>query len=272
MINSYRPTTVEEALQLIHQKRCHIFAGGTDLMIRKRQWQGAERKFTQPVVFINGIDSLKNIEETDTHYIIGALVTQTEMAESHLPEYIRVPYAQMSHPAIRNIATVGGNIVNAASVADSIPILLALDAEVTLQSVEGERTIPLGAFILGKYKTVRKDNELLTYIHIPKKNYNAYYYKKIGQRKASILSKVSVFIVHHKLDEIAITIGAVNPMVIRSVQLEKQFIKDHSIPDLIQGFKAILSGVNDKRSTKDYRETVAINMIKTYLEGVINEL
>lgn len=265
MFKSYRPKNKEELLKIINDHPCHIFAGGTDLMIRKRQWQGAERKFSQDVVYISHLNELQGIMEKDDYYEIGTLTTQTQMVESHLPDYIKYPYSLMSHPAIRNIATVGGNIVNAASVADSLPIMYALDAVLELESVEGQRRISVEDFILDKYKTDRKSNEILTKVLIPKLEVEDFFYQKLGQRKASILSKVSVYIVKSK--PIRIAIGAINPKVIRSERLEKDYYEHGDLQALVDGLKDLMHGVDDKRSTKHYKETVAIDLIKSYLGG-----
>lgn len=271
MIDSYRPQTLEAALDILNKFNCHIFAGGTDLMIRKRQWQGAERKFTQAIVFISHLEELRFIESDHEFYKIGTLTTQSDMVNSDLPEYIREPYRQMAHHAIRNIATVGGNIVNAASVADSLPILYALDAQVVLRSVDGTRQVKIEDFIVGKYKTLRKQNELLTHVLIPIKPFTAYFYKKLGQRKASILSKLSVFILIHE-EDIRITIGAVNETVIRNRSYELDYLKTENIEQLKDNYQSLMMGTDDKRSTKDYREKVALNLIEDYLKGVQNEL
>lgn len=269
MFKTIRPETLEAMFDAIDQEKYHIFAGGTDLMIRKRQWQGAERKFTQAVCYINHLDELRGIEETDDYYEVGTLTTQSEMADSFLPEYIKVPYSLMASPAIRNIATVGGNIVNAASVGDSIPVLLALDAKVELRSKYSTRILTISDFIIGKYKTAIKDNEILTKVLIPKKKYSAFRYEKLGQRKASILSKVSIFIVNNDLNELKIAIGAVNDTVIRSTDLEEAFIKDKDLSKLLLGYGELMEGKDDRRSTKLYREKVALNIIEDYLKEVI---
>lgn len=271
MFKTYRPDTLEAVLEHINQENCHIFAGGTDLMIRKRQWQGAERKFTQPVVYISHLKNLKGIETTEKTYEIKTLTTQTDIVNSTLPEYIRVPYSLMSHPAIRNMATVGGNIVNAASVADSLPVLYALDASLDLLSLDGKRTVLVKDFILDKYKTLRNTNELLVNVSIPKNNYNTYFYKKLGQRKASILSKLSVFIINNGSKDVRIAIGAINNTVIRDRSLEIAFNENQDLDALLLGYKNLMSGIDDKRSTKDYREKVALNLIEEYLKGVMNE-
>lgn len=271
MVNAYRPETVNELLEILDKEVCHIFAGGTDLMIRKRQWQGAERKFTQGVAYINQLSELRGIVEKESTYEIGTLTTQTDMVESNLPDYIKEPYSLMSSPAIRNVATVGGNIVNAAAVADSLPILYALDAKVELLSVDGKREMPIETFVTGKYKTKRKANELLTKVIIPKYEEKGYFYKKLGQRKASILSKVSVFILYKKSD-VRIAIGAINDTVIRSKSIEYAFMNDLNITDMMIGYRGLMKGKDDKRSTKDYRETVAVNLIENYLKEIVDEL
>jgi len=271
MFNTYRPETIDELLKIIDREKCHIFAGGTDLMIRKRQWQGAERKFTQAVVYISHLKELSGIHETNDSYEIGTLTTQTDIVNSNLPKYIKEPYSLMSSPAIRNVATVGGNIVNAASVADSLPILYALDAKVELLSLTGKRVIPINEFVLGKYKTVRKSNELLTRVIVPKFEDKGFFYKKIGQRKASILSKLSVFIVYNNKD-LRIAVGAVNDLVIRNRAIEVTFMKDHNIDDLILGYRQLMFGQDDKRSTKDYRERVTENLLRSFIKEMENEL
>lgn len=271
MFKTYRPHSVEELLNVLDSDTCHIFAGGTDLMIRKRQWQGAERKFTQSVVYINHLKELKGIKEHEDYYEIGTLTTQAEMSNSFLPEYIRTPYKLMATPAIRNVATVGGNIVNAASVADSLPVLIGLDASIELQNKYGKRVLKIADFVEGKYKTKRQSNELLTKVIIPKYEAMDFFYKKLGQRKASILSKLSVFILYKKND-IRIAIGAVNDKVIRDQATEFAFVNDRSIDELLISYKSKLAGKNDKRSTKLYKESVVLNLLETYLKEIVNEL
>lgn len=270
MFKTYRPETLEEALKVI-QEPCHIFAGGTDLMIRKRQWQGAERKFTQPVVYINHLENLKGITETETHYVIGTLATQTDMCDSRLPDYLRVPYSLMSSPAIRNVATVGGNIVNAAGVADSLPLLYALDGEVELMSLHGKRMVPINDFVVAKYKTRLEQGEMLTRVLIPKFKETGYKYKKIGQRKASILSKLSVFILYNQND-IRIAIGAVNDTVIRDRTIEEKYLKDRDLEALLESYKQLMHAKDDKRSTKAYKEQVVLNLLASFIKEIENGL
>lgn len=274
MLNHIRPENLNELLEALDKQYYHIFAGGTDLMIRKRQWQGAERKFDKDIAFITQIDELNGIEVTDESYILNTLVTQAEVAESELlPEYLKTPYSQMASIAVRNIATVGGNIVNAASVGDSLPVLLALNGKVVLKSIHGERTLEIDEFILDKYKTLRQDNEILVKVIIPKDDFTAYFYKKLGQRKASILSKLSVFVVYKKdnniLTDIRIAVGAVNDSPIRLIEAEKELILTKDIEAYLSKLSSTMNSSTDKRSTKNYREQVSLRLVRKYLTEIL---
>ncbi len=87
-----RPESLHDLLKAMDTADYTLFAGGTDLMIRKRQWQGASRRFEEPIAFINQLKELRGIEDLGDHYRIGALTTQEEMATSGiLPDYLRNP-------------------------------------------------------------------------------------------------------------------------------------------------------------------------------------
>lgn len=276
MFKNIRPDTLEHLLEEINKGYYHIFAGGTDLMIRKRQWQGAERKFANDVIFISHLDELKGIYETDTSYEIYSCVTQSEVVSSDiLPEYIKEPFNQMATISVRNLATVGGNIVNAASVADSLPVLYALDAKVVLRNNKESRTLNINDFILGKYKTVIKENEILEKVIIPKNDFTGYFYKKIGQRKSSILSKLSVYILYKKdtssVTDLRIVVGAVNDMPIRLPQNELKLLESKNIDEYIDVLQKTMNSSDDKRSTKNYKEQVSIRLVRNFLKNLLNK-
>jgi CO/xanthine dehydrogenase FAD-binding subunit len=273
MIKNIRPDTYEELLNYIDQEDLYVFAGGTDLMVRKRQWQGAERRFDKPIIYVSHLEALKGIQAFDDRYEIGACTTQNEVACSELlPDYIKGPISKMATPSIRNLATIGGNVVNDASVGDSIPLLFALDADLVLTSVKGQRIIKIEEFILGKYKTALAPNELLEKIIIPRSDYSGYFYRKTGLRKASILSKLSVYVLYRLkeggLEDLRVSVGAINDIPIRSRVAERSFIEDGKVEKFIYHYKSMMEGQDDKRSTKAYREEIACRLIEKYLREV----
>ncbi|OPL08204.1 MAG: hypothetical protein AVO33_01480 [delta proteobacterium ML8_F1] len=269
-----RPESLEELLTALDTASYTIFAGGTDLLIRKRQWQGAERRFEEPLAFINHLEELKEVVITQDHFLIGALATQEDIASNEaLPDYLREPYRQMATLAIRNIATVGGNLINAASVGDSLPVLLALDARVILKSVAGERSLTLDELIVDKYRTAIKKNEVLTQVIIPRRHFSGYYYKKIGQRKASILSKLSVILLYRKnknLEDLRIAVGAVNSRPLRLKEAERTLLETGCIDAYLKALLESFHSEDDKRSTREYRETVTLDIIRKQLEQLFS--
>lgn len=276
MFSSVRPDTLKELLEIIDHGDYYIFAGGTDLFIRKRQWQGAERRFDKDVVFISHLEELRGIYEDSNYYKLRTCATQDEVANSELlPDYLRLPYSLMGNPAIRNTATVGGNIVNAAKVADSLPLFYALDATIVLKSIQADRILSIKDFIFGRYKTDRYENEIIYEVIIPKEDFTGFKYKKIGSRKSSILSKLSVFLVykkaHGKIVDLRVSIGAVNDTPIRSEEAEKEFIKDNNIEKFLLAIRETMEGEDDRRSTKLYREEVSLRIIKNFLEEILEQ-
>lgn len=293
-VKVWRPESLEEALALLSVGPKTIFAGGTDLMVRKRQWQGARRRFTQEVVLIQQLAELGGIERCEgldeqgrpmRFWCIGAAVSQQAVVEHlELPEYLRAVVAQMGTPAIRNVATIGGNVVNAASVADTLPPLIAVDAKVRLRSVDGQREMLVADFVTGKYQTAMRRDELLEAILLPELPVVRFSYHKLGNRRASILSKVSVLVLwlaEADTEAIRIAIGAVNDTVIRDASLEALYRNSAQISEgpkneaqkqegyldqLLAGYRGLMHATDDKRSTKHYKENVALRLIRHCLE------
>lgn len=266
---SYWPENLEEALDLMADHHLIPLAGGTDLMIRARHWQGARRNFKRDVILISHLKGLKVLEENEAFYTIGAGVTQAEVLKcSFLPDYIKEVVSLMATPAIRNAATIGGNVVNAASVADLLPLLYVTDSRVVLASKYGCRTLAIEKFITGKYQTQIKQDELLLAIEIPKYEVLKYYYKKIGQRKASILSKISFLGLHLK-DEDRLAIGALNDLVIRSRENEQLIQNKESIDFITSSYHKLYKGHDSKRSTRAYQEKITDNLLNYWLQEVL---
>ena len=106
---------------------------------------------------------------------------------------IPVSYTHLvGSPQIRNMGTLGGNIMNASPAADSLPALVALEARVILRSASGKRELKLEDFITGPSQTQIMPGELLTGVVVTKmQNGEIFKYKKIGQRKALAISIAS---------------------------------------------------------------------------------
>jgi len=143
----HEPTSVREAVELGARFGAdgRFLAGGTDLLIQMRRGQLRP----QHVVSLHRVPGLDAID-VDGAVALGARVTHRRLErepdfQGALQALIESAEVVGGHQ-IRNVATVGGNIVNASPAADVVPVLLALDAEVTCLGPGGERSLPLEAF------------------------------------------------------------------------------------------------------------------------------
>ncbi|MFH0914298.1 MAG: xanthine dehydrogenase family protein subunit M [Chloroflexota bacterium] len=164
------PRTAAEAISLLEQwgDQARVMAGGTDLMMQMRN------RIVCPdqVVDITYIPGLDYIDYDDRRGLrVGALTTIRSLETSSL---IRQRYpvisqaaSQLGSSAIRNVATVGGNLCNAAPSADMAPALIALSARARILSRAGERTVSLESFFTGPGSTVLRTGELLIEILVP---------------------------------------------------------------------------------------------------------
>lgn len=198
MINDFefiRARDVPEALQaLARGDRVVPLAGGTNVLVyMKRAPLPAD-----VVLDLTRLEALQSISVHRDRVRLGANVTFAQLLEwkpgGPIDELMHPMCVGFAGPLIRNRATIGGNICDASPAADVSPVLLALDAEVELESAaNGSRSMALTDFFQGVRKTARRKDELLTGISFaqPGEDERAFYYK-LGKRRADAISIVSV--------------------------------------------------------------------------------
>lgn len=266
-------------------------AGGTDLMARHRPAGGTIARFPLPLLAVGHLEALRGIRLRDDTLEIGAACTLSAFLESpHVPEGWKPPVADMASPAIRNIGTIGGNIGNASPAGDSLPLLVALDAQVVLASASGTRSLPVAAFITGPGRTERRPDELLTAVRVPvPEKERSYWYRKVGPRQANCLSKVSLFGWWESdgdtLMDCGVALGAVAPVVVRSREAEALLaggsLSRLAIPGSHKGqgvreafLRAVTERVrpiDDQRSTAAYRREVAWRLLDQWLDEMVRQ-
>lgn len=261
------PSTKAEALAVLSNNTAQPIAGGTDLLVQARTNRNRVKAFMR----IDHLTELKTLKFSNNELTIGAGLTYTEYLEkaSNILPPMTDAVALIASPSIRNAATFGGNIVNASPAADTLPILYALDAVLTLESVQGAKQIPVSEFVTGPKKTSIRPDELLTAIHLIIPTNYKYSYRKIGPRKALSLSKVS-FVGFFLPDtgEIRLTYGSVGPSVIRAHEAEQLFCEGKAavIPDCIE---QNVRPISDQRSTADYRRYLCRALTEEFLKSVV---
>ncbi len=278
MVETLIAKNIDDALELKSKHNAIIFAGGTDLMVEYLRGSNLIAKFEKPVLFINSIAELKGIKEDGNNIIIGALTTFDEIIKSPLiPQVLKDSASGIAGPPIRNIATIGGNICNASPSADSLPSLYAMDSVLILKSKDSQREVKIKDFITGVSKTIIKDDEILTHIMIPKKNYEYSFYKKIGTRKANALSKLAICALVCKENDkyrFKISFCTLGVTVTRDESIEEKFITSNiddwknKIKDIQEAYSAIMKPRDSARSTALYRKKCALNLIKYFMEDI----
>jgi carbon-monoxide dehydrogenase medium subunit len=164
------PGSVDDCLGVLaqHGPAARLVAGGTDLLPQLKN--GLLRP--AHVVDLSGVAPLRTLEPADGGALrIGAAVTARALerdarVRSHYPA-IAESGALVGSVQVRNLATVGGNLCNAAPSADMAPPLMALEAEAVIASRTGQRRVPLASFFLGVRRTVLAPDELLVEFVVP---------------------------------------------------------------------------------------------------------
>jgi len=278
------PNTIEEAIEFLWKTegKAEIVAGGTDLVIGLRSGD----RTPQSIIDITKIEELRKIEERNGTVSIGAAVTHSEIAASSLVKrYGKVlsdAASEIGSPQIRNLGTIGGNIVNASPAADTIPPLMVLNAMGRVVSKEGEKQVPIYQLFKGPYKTNLKPHELLaqiTFQKLPSGMRSSFI--RLARRDAMAIARMSVAVVFKmeergkKIKDVRIAVGSATPTPQRISEAET-FLKG-KLPDKRSLQKASLkvseamirqSGIRASTSYKRPAvEALFIRAMRKALEG-----
>lgn len=271
----FRPATLDEALQILAETPgAAPLGGGTCLLVDLRH----RKRSVDALVDLSRIEPLCAIRIDDGALVLGAMATIADLLDSsQVMESAPVLHAAcktFAAPLVRNRATLGGNIAHASPAADAAPPLLALDAEVELQSPTRTRRLPIADFFLAPCQTARTDGELVTAIRIPISNGTpSWGYEKIGLRKADAISVVSAAAVRGQDGgTVRIALGAVAPVPIRARAAEERLGSGAwSAADIAEA--ARLAGeearpIDDVRGSAAYRKRQAEILVRRCLKRV----
>ncbi len=280
MSDFFRPATLAEALEIRANHAAVPLAGGTDLLVRYRNWAGTLPKIEKPVVSVGHLSELRGISVHQNgaapDLSIGAGVTYGELlAHPQVPELLKNSIWWLAAPGLRNVATLAGNLCNASPAADAVCALYALDATVDIAGAGGTRRVPVEEFITGPGRTVLRTDELVTAIHLRPDEGGVVFYQKVGTRKANALSKLSICArasVHAGvLESVGIAVGAVAPTIVRSRDIEATLIgrplsdiAAHAA-EVVSRYEPLVRPISDQRSTAEYRKATALGLIGRFL-------
>ncbi len=278
MPHFYKPANLTETCELLsrYREKATVLAGGTDVMVSVNRG-----KLCLDTVIAIGDMGLNHIRTEHGHLIIGATATHSEICNSPVvlenAPLLAEACGQIGSRAIRNMGTIGGNLVNASREADGLVALTALEAQVRLVSSAGERTVPAEAFVTGHRETIRTPEEVLQEVIIPLEDHETRWgWHKLGQRKAYVCSIVSVAIVLQMHEAVCkkarIALGSVGPKPFLSrggMQiLEGRPLNAPIIEEAARIAADETSPTDDHRATAWYRKRVSKVMIRRVLEKI----
>ena len=272
-----RPQTLTDATRILASQGGTILSGGTDFFPGL-----ADRPVTGTVIDISGIREMRGIRTTPAEIRIGGLTTWSEVVSSPLPrclDALKSAAREIGGIQIQNRGTVAGNLCNASPAADGVPPLLALDAEVELVSGKGTRRVSLCEFIVGNRRTLRRADEILSAVIVPRTlDDAASVFLKLGARRYLVISIAMVAAVilvdeRRQVSAARVAVGSCSATAQRLKTLEQDLIGLPAQTGL--GAKVTsqhlspLSPISDVRATAGYRTDATLTLISRALESCV---
>jgi carbon-monoxide dehydrogenase medium subunit len=259
------PRSVDECLEILSRRvgDAKVVAGGTDLLPQLKNG------LLKPayVVDLSGVKALRAVHAGNGDGLrLGASATARAI---EIDPRIRASYIAIAESGalvgslqVRNLATVGGNLCNAAPSADMAPPLLALDAEAVIVGPSGTRRVPLASFFTGVRKTMLAPNELLLELAVPSPGaHSGGQYLRHTPRRELDIAVVGVAsqitLADGKCQKARIALASVAPTPVRATAAEQALIGQAATPALIQRAAELAveaaRPISDQRGSADFR-------------------
>ena len=283
-IQFYVPSSLEEALEFKQKNDdVTIVAGGTDISVQLNKGR-LEPSCVMSLTHLNGLDSYEINERTVT---VGAKLTWTKLAEicqQNLPQFAEIIEIFASRQ-IKNAATLAGNIANSSPIADSLPFLYVIDAEIELSRLEPnaevaeKRWVRINQFYHGYKKTEMKPEELITRIrwNLPETEDMLKLYK-VSKRKdldiSTFTAGIWLKLQKGKINKARLAFGGVGPVVLRLPETEKYLRGKPLLAEIFQQAGKIardeITPISDVRASADYRLQLAENILQKFFHECCN--
>ena len=275
----YTPTNVDDALRLLaeHSPDARVVAGGTDLVVEMKRGTREPRV----LIDVTRIGGLNRVAVDGDRVHLGPTVTHNSAVVSEQLTERGYPLVlacwQVGTPQLRNRGTIAGNLVTASPANDTIAALWALDARLTVSSVDGERELTFPDFYKGVRQTALAPHEMVTDISFPalKPNQRGTF-AKLALRRVHAISVVNAAVVLSFDEEIVakarIAMGSVAPTVIRAREAESALVgrglTKESIEKAAELAGKATSCIDDVRAGADYRREVITVLVRRALTSL----
>ena len=270
-----QPQSLADALQaLAGNGDTRPLAGATNLVPDLR----GKRETCRDFVSLEALDELRYIKRDGDRVTLGARTTIADILDDRgIKTDAPALYAAaeiFAGSMVRTAATIGGNICCGSPSADTVPALLTIDAEVTLSSAGGERTVSLDKFYTDYKKSVMRSDELLTSVswNVPSQN-SANLFYKLARRKGDAITVTGVAVMIAAEDGVCscarIALGSVAPTVFRASAAENllagKALDEGIIEQAARAAADQCAPIDDIRASADYRLQTAFSLTRRLL-------
>ena len=255
-----RPGTVEEAIALLAEHDgARALAGGQTLLNVMKQRAASP----DVLVDLGRLDELRTISVSGASLEIGAMTSLTSLIRSSEVEVTRPILAEVAATVadvqVRNRGTLGGNICVNDPTNHFPPLLVALDASMTVAGVDGERVVPAEEFFVGVFETTVREGELLTKITVPAAG------KGTGDGMSGVtLGAHGTYIANAAASIVdgtwRIALGCVGAVPVRASAVESTLaaeVDENGVRAAVEGLGATLDPPSDVHASADYRRSLA---------------
>jgi xanthine dehydrogenase small subunit len=268
----FAPTSARQlqALRASHPDAT-LLAGGTDVGL----WVTKLHKELDHVIYIGNVAELHGIEETADELVIGAVVAHGAAIETiarHFPDFGELLRRFASTP-IRNVSTLGGNVANGSPIGDSMPVMIALGAQVVLNGPNGPRAMPLEELYIDYGKQNRQPGDYVERLRIPKLQADELFRcyklsKRFDQDIAAVCAAFKLRIEAGRVAAIRTGFGGIAPIPARAPETEAviqgQPWSEATVAQAEAALKAEYTPLTDMRATAQYRSTATAHLLRKF--------
>ena len=269
----FNPATIDAALLLKQQHSgAQWIAGATDLGVELSRG----KHVTEVFIALDRIDELKRITIGADAITIGAGVSLAEiepMLAAEIPALAQM-LRWFAARQVKNRASIGGNLGTASPIGDLLPVLLALDGEIHLQSAVGRRAVAAGDFFIDYRLTARDDDELVVAVVIPRSRICSAAYKVAKRQSDDISIVAAVFAMdldeHRRVRHVRLAYGGVAAIPLRAKHTDSfllgRVLDAATLEEVADRLRNEFTPMSDHRASADYRRTLCANLFVRFIE------
>ncbi len=271
--NYYKPRSLSEALQDMQRPSVKALAGGTDIVIALNE----QETVPDGLVDLSGVKELRGIALREDGLHICSMETFTQISSNDFVKKVcpmlAAAASSIGSPQVRNTGTIGGNLANAATAADTVPALMAADAKAVVCSAGGKRILNVTDIPTGLNTNCLAQDELICEFIIPLHENCFMDFEKVGRRKALAIARINMGIILDMHDGVikkaAVAYGAVGKTAYRVIELEDflsgKKLDDGLIVDAADLVERIVTEKLQGRKTTPYKRKIAAAVLRRAL-------